>query len=247
MLQAEASKQLAESEPTGGRIDIHHLPSATKQNLYPACGRLYTPVWGWGDAPLSGWGQSCSLNCWGKPLPLLSVLTSCLVSSCYYPNLFCFKIYSFLQAFNKIHLAQYVHQLADQLHVDAMQQLEVAMLGTLAADCIEVLASGLSSSCDEPVTRVWPAPPLITSVKAFTHKPPAPPPVAVPIVGVTDVKSQEVTVISKGPTAKKRWITPTPVEPSTSTSPSTHKPSSDPVCGTCSRDDHPRWMVPRVD
>ena len=85
-----------------------------------------------------------------------------------------------------------------------MQQLEVAMLRTPVADCIEVLASGLSSSCDQPVTRVLPAPPLITSAKAFTHMPPAPPPVAVPIVGVTDVELQEVTVTSKGPIAKKR-------------------------------------------
>ena len=110
-----------------------------------------------------------------------------------------------------------------------MQQLEVAMLGTPAANCIEVLASGLSSSCDEPVTKVLPAPPLITSVKAFTHMLPAPPPIAVPIVGVTDVKLQEVTVTSEGPITKKRQITPTPVEPSTSTSPFTPKPSSDPV------------------
>ena len=74
-----------------------------------------------------------------------------------------------------------------------MQQLEVAMLGTPVANCIEVLASGLSSSCDQLVTRVLPAPPLITAAKTFTHMPPAPPPVVVPIVGVTDDKLQEVT------------------------------------------------------
>ena len=141
----------------------------------------------------------------------------------------CFKLYSFLQAFNKIHLAQYVHWLADQLHADAMQQLEVAMLGTPVANCIRVLTSGLSSSSEPPVSRVLPAPPLITAVKAFTQMPPAPPPIAVPIVGVTDDALQEVTVTSKDPVAKKRRITPTPVEPSTSMSPSTPKPSSDPV------------------
>ena len=90
---------------------------------------ICTLFWGRGNAPLFGWGHSCSINCWGKPLPLLSVLTSLLISSCYYRNLFCFKLYSFLQAFNKVHLAQYVHWLADQLHADAMQQVEVAMLG----------------------------------------------------------------------------------------------------------------------
>ena len=63
-----------------------------------------------------------------------------------------------------------------------MQQLEVAILGTPVADGIEVLASGLSSSCDEPVKRTLPAPPLITAVKAFTDAPSAPPPVAVPII-----------------------------------------------------------------
>ena len=110
-----------------------------------------------------------------------------------------------------------------------MQQLEVAMLRTPVADCIEVLASGLSSSSEQPVERVLPAPHLITAAKAFTSMPPAPPPVVVPIVGVTDDKLQEVTVTSKGPVAKKKRITPTPVEPSTSSSPSTPKPSSDPV------------------
>ena len=82
-------------------------------------------------------------------------------------------------------LAQYVHRLVDQLHADAMQQLEVAILGSPAANCIEVLASGLSSSCDEPVRRILPAPPLITSAKAFTDTPSTPPPVEVPIIGVT--------------------------------------------------------------
>ena len=43
------------------------------------------------------------------------------------------------------------------------------------------------------------------------------------------IELQEVTVTSEGPIAKKRQRTPTPVEPSTSTSPSTPKPSSDPV------------------
>ena len=89
-----------------------------------------------------------------------------------------------------------------------MQQLEVAMLGTPVADCIEVLASGLSSSSDQPVTRVLPAPPLITAVKAFTDMPPTPPPLVVPIVGVTDDELQEVTVTSKGPIAKKKMNNP---------------------------------------
>ena len=110
-----------------------------------------------------------------------------------------------------------------------MQQLEVVMLGTPAANCIKVLASGLSSSSEQPVGRVLPAPPLITAAKAFTHMPLAPPPVVVPIVGVIDDELQEVTVTSKGPVAKKRRITPTPVEPSTSMAPLTPKPSSDPV------------------
>ena len=122
-----------------------------------------------------------------------------------------------------------MHRLADQLHADAMQQLEVAMLGTPAADYIKVLASGLPSSSEQPVGRVIPAPPLITEPKAFTCTPPDPPPVAVPILGVTDDEPQEVTVTSEGPVTKKRRITPTPVEPSTSSAPSTPKPLSDPV------------------
>ena len=125
-------------------------------------------------------------------------------------------------------MAWYVHWLADQLHADAMQELEVALLRTPVVNCIEVLASGLSSSSEQPLSRVLPAPPLITAAKAFTRMPPAPPLVAVPIVGVTDDEPQEVTVTSEGPVAKRR-ITPTPVEHSTSSSPLTPKPSSDSV------------------
>ena len=110
-----------------------------------------------------------------------------------------------------------------------MQQLEVAMLRTPVANCIEVLASGLSFSSEQPVGRVLPAPPLITAPKALTRMPPASTPVAVPILGVTHDELQEVTVNSKGPVTKMRRITPTPVEPSTSLSPSTPKLSSDPV------------------
>ena len=81
--------------------------------------------------------------------------------------------------------------------------------GTPAANCIEVLASGLPSSSQQPVGRVRPAPPLITAPKAFTRMPPAPPPVVVSILGVTDDEPEEVTVTSEGPATKKRRITPT--------------------------------------
>ena len=71
-------------------------------------------------------------------------------------------------------MAQYVHWLADQLHADAMQQLEVALLRTPVANCIEVLASGLSSSSEQPLSRVLPAPPLITAAESFHSDAPSP-------------------------------------------------------------------------
>ena len=72
--------------------------------------------------------------------------------------------------------------MADLLHADAIQQLEVALLGTTAPQVIEVLAGGLtlSTSFMGP-TQPYP--------KGFTSTPPAPVPTLVPILGVTSSSS----------------------------------------------------------
>ena len=45
----------------------------------------------------------------------------------------------FIQALKKIRLANQLHSLAELLHADAIQQLEVALLGSLAATLLHVL------------------------------------------------------------------------------------------------------------
>ena len=51
----------------------------------------------------------------------------------------------FPQALQKIHLANHIHSLAELLHADAIQQLEVALLGTPAAKVLDVLSMATTS------------------------------------------------------------------------------------------------------
>ena len=45
----------------------------------------------------------------------------------------------FIQALQKIRLANHIYSLAELLHVDTIQQLEVALLGSLAEKLLDVL------------------------------------------------------------------------------------------------------------
>ena len=51
------------------------------------------------------------------------------------PHHFCFHL-----APQKIQLASHIHSLAELLHANAMQQLELALLGSPAAKVLDVLA-----------------------------------------------------------------------------------------------------------
>ena len=59
------------------------------------------------------------------------------------PNTVLYSSSSCFQVLQKIHLANHIHSMADLLHVDAMQQLKVALLDSPAAGIIDLLAKGL--------------------------------------------------------------------------------------------------------
>ena len=93
---------------------------------------------------------------------------------------------SYFQALQKICLANHICSMADLLHVDAMQQLEVALLGSPVAGIIDLLAIGLPQSQLPLIPTVQP--PLV-----YTSTPLAPPPPAPPIMGVTSLTPEMTT------------------------------------------------------
>ena len=91
---------------------------------------------------------------WAVPLVMevlsLFSLYSLLMPSCIsLLVLLCTAIHSLItifpvtQALQKIRLANHIHSLAELLHADAIQQLEVALLGSLAAKLLDVLSMSM--------------------------------------------------------------------------------------------------------
>ena len=71
--------------------------------------------------------------------------------------------------------------MADLLHANAIQQLEVALLGSPALEIIDLLSSGLAQA--NPVTIATSALPHPCT---YTSTFPAPPLASVPVVGVSE-------------------------------------------------------------
>ena len=127
-------------------------------------------------------------------------------------------------ALQKIHLANHIKRMADLLHVDTVQQLEVALLGSPAADVIDLLSAGL----DQTRPILWTMQP---HPQTYTSTPPVTIPTAVAILGISTVstpsvekttESQDVPVM----TLKHHHLTPMPVTSSASPLPSTSSPTS---------------------
>ena len=77
-------------------------------------------------------------------------------------------------------MADHIKQMADLMHVYAIQNLEVALVGSPAAEAVDVLSAGLSNSNPVTITTAQPCPHTYTAI------PPAPPQASVPIVGVSE-------------------------------------------------------------
>ena len=107
-------------------------------------------------------------------------------------------------------MAKHIKRMADLLHADAVQQLEVALLGSPAANVVELLSAGLEQT--KPILQTMqPCP------QTYTSFPPAPIPMVVPVLGLSTIstpgiektekttESQDVPVIAP----KCHHITPT--------------------------------------
>ena len=66
------------------------------------------------------------------------------------------------------------------MHVDAIQQLEAALLGSLAAEVMNLLSAGVSKNKPVTVTTAQP------HSHTYTSTPPAPPPASVPVAEVSE-------------------------------------------------------------
>ena len=123
--------------------------------------------------------------------------------------------------------------MADPLHADIIQQLEVALLGSPAAQVIDLLSGGWVQTKPVP-TSIHP------HSQVYTSTPPAPASTSVPVLGVSSLISTEsmphdeslktATESQDVPmsTPQHHHIIPTPVQLSDSPMPFTSSTSSDP-------------------
>ena len=100
-----------------------------------------------------------------------------------YLNLFIhlLNLSSLLQALQKIWLMDHIWQMADLLHADAIQQLEVVLLGSPALEVIDLLSGRLAQVKIVMLSSAQPYP------CSYTFTPFAPPSASVPVVGVSEV------------------------------------------------------------
>ena len=159
--------------------------------------------------------QGSSINHLGITIDLPFLSLSALhhqSSYWWWSGLLSFLFFISFQALQKIRLANYIHSLADLLHADVMQQLEVVLLDTAAAKMLEVIAMATSSPQVSVSSRI-----SITSIKLSTTL--APP--QVPIAGVIpssekspateEVRASTSTTDPEGTPAKWHKITPMPL------------------------------------
>ena len=81
----------------------------------------------------------------------------------------------FFQALQKICLEDHIKRMPELLHANAIQQLEVALPGSPAAQILDLLASGMRQPASTSQGSV------ILPPKAYTSTPMAPPPHTIPL------------------------------------------------------------------
>ena len=120
----------------------------------------------------------------------LSIL-GLLIYLLYYFHLISYTIPSpslHFQALQKISLADHIRRMVDQLHANAIQQLEVALFRSPAAEAMDLLSASVSKCKPATVNTAQPHP------LNYTATPPAPPSVSVPVVRVSEFSSVTVMV-----------------------------------------------------
>ena len=112
------------------------------------CGRLHASDGGSRNKSAYG-GRPVSATCHRGTPPFLSFVTSHIILYLTSgPVVYCYSFihhYS-LQALQKIHVENHIHSLTELLHSDAMQQMEVALLGLPAAKLLNILSISMQST-----------------------------------------------------------------------------------------------------
>ena len=94
----------------------------------------------------------------------------------------------FFQALQKICLVDYIKRIVELLHANAIQQLEVAFLGSPSTQILDLLAAGMRQPASTSQGSA------ILPPKVYTSTPMAPPLPTIPIVGITS--SLPITSVS---------------------------------------------------
>ena len=136
------------------------------------------------------------------------------------------------QTLQKIWLANHIKSIAELLHANAMQQLEVALLASPAAQVLNLLSTGVVQSTAASQKL------MIHPPQVYTSTPKTPPPTSVPVVGLTSsslppVSSMGEMTVSVSPkvSPKHHCIIPTLLQspespPLSEPLPSSHDPPS---------------------
>ena len=151
----------------------------------------------------------------------------------------------FFQALQKILFVDHIKRMAELLHANGIQQLEVALLGSPTVQIIDLLIAGMRQPASTSQRSA------ILPSKAYTSTPMAPPPPTIPIVGITNslpitsVSSEgnEAMALDSQEISKCCCIVPTSIQPSESTS----LPSSPPSSGLSNKStSYPILIVPEL-
>ena len=123
----------------------------------------------------------------------------------------------FFQALQKIRLANHIKSMAELHHADAIQQLEVALLGSLAAQILALFAKGLMQLASTPQRHA------IHASQAYTLTLMEPPPSTILISGITSSSllaaaalssdSEATVFVSQEIPPKHGHILPTSIQP----------------------------------
>ena len=122
----------------------------------------------------------------------------------------------FFQAMQKIRLANHIKSMAELLHADTIQQLEVALLGSPGAHLLNLLATRVMQSASASQRQ------MIHLPQAYTTTLIAPSPSTIPIVGLTNSSlsvvsayssgTEATTSVSQGTSPKHCCIVPTSIQ-----------------------------------
>ena len=151
-------------------------------DAWSACSRLCAYNGGIGDKSTHG-RRPVGTTCYRGIFTSLLIHSHIVLHLASGPPVYCHPMsitaFLFTQALQKIRLANHIHSIVELLHVDAIQQLEVALLGSMAAKLLDVLLMSMQhQAVSLQSTTVPPHPPAGSSIWPLSP--------SVPITNVMD-------------------------------------------------------------